>query len=261
MGENLRAALAAWDDTMQSLLDLGEELTAEQWATETECPGWTVKDVYSHLVGGEEWMAAGHPPLEEGLAGITDVPVAARRGSDPAAVLAELAAVVAWRREQLAADPPDPTAPAQTAYGRDVPLRTLLNERTFDAWVHEQDVRRAVGRPGNLDSGGAQISSVVLLAALPLVVGRAKAPAGSVVRFTVKGARSFDQDIAVNAEGRARLVEDGTDAGPPVVTLGTDWETFTRLACGRIAPGTADVTITGDPALADRILSRLAVTP
>jgi len=39
------------------------------------------------------------------------------------------------------------------------------------------------------------------------------------------------------------------------------WETFARLAAGRIAPAGADVKVSGDRALAERVLSHFAVTP
>jgi hypothetical protein len=45
------------------------------------------------------------------------------------------------------------------------------------------------------------------------------------------------------------------------VALRTDWETFARLVAGRIAPESADVTVTGDSDLAHRILAHIAVTP
>jgi hypothetical protein len=49
----------------------------------------------------------------------------------------------------------------------------------------------------------------------------------------------------------------------PAVTLTMDWETFVRLACGRVRPQVvADhVKVEGDEALAERILAHFAVTP
>jgi hypothetical protein len=45
------------------------------------------------------------------------------------------------------------------------------------------------------------------------------------------------------------------------VSLRTDWETFSRLAAGRIAPDAAGVSVTGDRDLGERILAHIAVTP
>lgn len=48
-----------------------------------------------------------------------------------------------------------------------------------------------------------------------------------------------------------------------MVTLAMDWQTYVRLAAGRVRPhAVADrVKTEGDPALAEAILTRFAVTP
>ena len=38
-------------------------------------------------------------------------------------------------------------------------VRDLLPFRIFDSWVHEQDMRRAVHRAGNLDSDAARLAA------------------------------------------------------------------------------------------------------
>ena len=35
---------------------LGHELTDDDWAHHTDCPGWTVKDQLSHVVGTESML-------------------------------------------------------------------------------------------------------------------------------------------------------------------------------------------------------------
>ena len=42
--------------------------------------------------------------------------------------------------------------------------------RIFDTWCHEQDIREALGRPGNLDSPAAAVSVSQVLDALPMIV-------------------------------------------------------------------------------------------
>jgi uncharacterized protein (TIGR03083 family) len=177
-------------------------------------------------------------------------------------VLAELREVFAVRRRQLAAEPPDPTEPAVTAYGAPVTLGILLSHRAFDAWVHEQDIRRAVGAPGNLGTPGAQVAYLILVSALPRVVAKlAAAPAGSSVRLVVDGPVAFDDLITVDDSGRGRLQPRAGSTAEPTVSLRTDWETFSRLAAGRIAPDAAGVSVTGDRDLGERILAHIAVTP
>ena len=45
------------------LTPLCETLNGEQWRADTDCPGWTVKDLLSHLVGIERWLL-GHPLVD-----------------------------------------------------------------------------------------------------------------------------------------------------------------------------------------------------
>jgi uncharacterized protein (TIGR03083 family) len=250
---DVAASIDAWRQSFDAIVDLCAGLPAEAWNAPTECPGWTVKDVCSHLVGGELWMSAGHPAPAEGLATIADRPVAERRAADGAAVLAELRELRALRQRQLTDDPPDPAAPAVAAYGLPITLGRLLTERAFD-------FRRAVGVAGNLDSAAARLSSGVLLAGLGRVVAKsAAAPPGSVVRLTVHGPVAFDRVVTVDAGGRGHP---GRWTGEPASThLRMDWETYTRLAAGRITPAAAHVEVDGDRTVADRVLARFAVTP
>ena len=249
---------AAWAESLDAVIALADDFADADWQAPTECPEWTVKDVYAHLVGGEIWMSQGHPKPETGLARIADEPVAARRGVSGPSLLAELRDVLALRQSQLRENPPDPDAPTFTAYLQPVTVGVLLRMRAFDAWVHEQDIRRAVGRPGNLASGGAEVARDIFLLGLGRVVAKAAgAPPGSSVTFTVSGDLPFERSISVD-ENRRGVATTVTD---PTVLIATDWEAFSRLAAGRIPVADAAVHVTGDRDLADRILAHLAVTP
>src|SRR5690606_28742856 len=85
---------AALRHTLRASLALGAELTDAQWRAPTECPLWTVGDIYAHLVGGELGAAEGFPaptgPFQEWV----DGSVLKRRGRPRHEVLAELAALV-----------------------------------------------------------------------------------------------------------------------------------------------------------------------
>jgi uncharacterized protein (TIGR03083 family) len=266
--DETQVSIEAWKHSLDALIALGDGFTSEQWSAPTECPEWTVKDIYSHLVGGEEWMSQGHPAPTEGLATIAGRPVAQRRDSDPRSVLGELRQVYALRCEQLVTDPPDPAEPAMTAYGARVSVGILLGHRAFDAWVHEQDVRRAVGAPGGLDAPAASIAAMIFVSSLPRVVAKlAGAPAGAMVRLNVRGPVSFDDMITVDDAGRGHLHRGegagsgSADGAEPTVGLTMDWESFARLAAGRISAADAHITVTGDHDLGARILSHFAVTP
>ena len=107
-----------------------------------------------------------------------------------------------------------------------------MTARVYDSWVHEQDVRRALDRPGGSGNAASAISLGRIQGAMPFVVGKKAGCAdGTAVRFDVTGpghdARAFT--IAVEG-GRARPVGDDV---APTVTLSLSSIDFTRLGCGR----------------------------
>jgi hypothetical protein len=87
----------------------------------------------------------------------------------------------------------------------------------------------------------------------------AAAPPGSVVRLTVDGPIAFDLAVTVDADGRGHLRP--WTGGTETTGLRTGWETYVRLAAGRVAPAAAGVEVRGDAEVGERVLSRFAVTP
>ncbi len=113
-----------------------------------------------------------------------------------------------------------------------------------------------------MGEGGAVVARDVLLESLPKVVAKdAGAPPNSAVVVDVNGPLEFMRTVRVDAEGRGTV--DGSVSLGPAVTLATDWETYMRLACGRVRPSAVSerLKIEGDQKLADAILAHFAVTP
>jgi uncharacterized protein (TIGR03083 family) len=251
-------------------------LSAEQWTLPTVLPGWRVTDVVAHLVGTEATLAgddvpaieidvAALPHVRNDIATLNERWVQALRDEPPAAMLARFREVTARRHVMLAEmpqsefDAPSWTPAGQATYGR------FMQIRIFDCWMHEQDVRDAVGVPGNESGPAAEASLDEVVRALGYLVGkRAAAPDGSTVLFELTGPLHRRLTVAVN--GRARVVAE--PAGPPTATLRFPSSTFLRLCGGRtgaVEHGTgagADprVDLDGDLVLARRILDNLAFT-
>jgi uncharacterized protein (TIGR03083 family) len=146
--------------------------------------------------------------------------------------------------------------------GSEMSLESALARRVFDIWVHEQDLRRALDRPGDLDSPGALITRDLMLSALPRVVAKdAGAAPRSAVVFDVHGPMEFMRTVRVDADGKGSI--DGSVSLGPSVTITLDWETYVRLACGRVRPEAVAerVKIEGDQQLADAVLAHFAITP
>jgi uncharacterized protein (TIGR03083 family) len=145
--------------------------------------------------------------------------------------------------------------------GAELTLEEAMRYRAFDIWVHEQDLRTALGRPGNLDSPGAHVARDYLLDALPGVVAeRTDAPRSSAIVFDVHGPVEFLRTVRIDIQGRATL--ETAPALGPAAALSLDWETYVRLACGRVSPeAVADrVKTEGDTDLAAAILRNFTVT-
>jgi len=131
--------------------------------------------------------------------------------------------------------------------------------RVFDCWIHEQDLRRAVGRPGNRDGAAEVLILDRAAAALGFVLGRqVKPPEGTSVVWEVTGPLARTVSVAIEG-GRGRALE--SPPSVPGVVLTLDAETFWRLGCGRIDPVEAladgSVALAGDEALGRAVVAAM----
>ncbi|MGA8986948.1 maleylpyruvate isomerase family mycothiol-dependent enzyme [Aeromicrobium sp.] len=262
----LETYVRGWHESVDSILALAAELDDADWAQPTDCPTWTVKDVLAHVAHLETELsrseAGSHEPTgaREIVSSYTAIGVEERADHTPAQLVAELAAAVELRLDQLADLPSDPSAlapgtPGGVAWSWD----TLLRNRTIDMWVHEQDIRRATGRPGGLDSTGAQVVVMAFSFAMPMILGkRVKPPAGSTVQWQVTGETPLELVVRIGEDGRASQVE---HLEQPSTTLSMSTETFTVLTAGRRTPDQVEVEVTGDQELGRSVLAAMAVTP
>jgi uncharacterized protein (TIGR03083 family) len=267
--QNLQPYIDAWTHSIEAVSELCAPLAESDWNRATACPGWSVRDVVSHIIGVECELLGDPRPihsLPRDLRHVVDeasryneVPVDVRRCHTGPEMTAELEYVVIRRARQLRNEKRAPDAPARGLMGRETTVEELLRHRVADLWVHEQDLRRALGRPGNLDSPGALITRDVFVATLPEVVAtKAGAPPKSAVVFDVHGPVEFMRTVRVDPDGRGRV--DGTVSLGPTVTLTMDWETYVLLQAGRIRPALAQVKTEGDEELAGAVLTAMAVT-
>jgi uncharacterized protein (TIGR03083 family) len=182
----------------------------------------------------------------------------ARKDRTPTELVAEIREATARRRAELTAATLDPAAPAQGAFGLlGWTTERLFKNRPLDIWMHQQDIRRAVGRPGGLDSPIAQHVADYFLESVGFVVGKkVGAPIGTTVTVTVDGSEPVS--VVVGDDGRARSADVVND---PTVSIAMDREAWIVLAGGRRTPDAVDVTLEGDHELGAAILANLAVTP
>jgi len=240
-----------------------------QWDLDTDCPGWTVRDQLSHLVGVERMLLGESPPapltvlpdhVRNAFGELNEPWVEARRRIPGNEVLAEFISVTGRRIHELRTSATERFDVITASPVGDVPYRDFLATRVIDSWAHEQDVRRALGRPGGRNGAGEKAVLDRCEGTMPYVVGKRVAPAdGTTVRFLVTGVLGRQVTVAV-AAGRAGAVPDG--AGEPTATLTFDQETFWRLGFGRVdaarALASGQARVAGDVGLGHRVLGAMA---
>lgn len=266
-----RAFIDHLSEVWSSTAAVCRELTDDEWALPSDCPGWSVKDHVSHVIGTESMLLgrtapaaapAGLAHVLNPIAEMNEAWVEARRPRPGSDVLAELEQVTGLRLQALRAMTDDELeADTASPIGR-VPYATFMDVRVMDCWVHEQDIRRAVGRPGDLEGEAADVALRRLISSLPYVVGkRAAAPDGTSVVLELTGPRP--RRLAVAADGgRAREVETPVD---PTVRITLDPETFVCLATGRCAGeevlDEGRAVVAGDTDLGRRVVLNLSTMP
>jgi uncharacterized protein (TIGR03083 family) len=267
--ELLSGYVDVWWQAINDFTDLLEEIPAEEWSTPTDLAGWDVRAVASHVAhlesilagNGEETTEVGEPDHVTGPMGLyTEIGVVNRRDASPDSIINEIRAAATARHTRLLADPPtDASAKPEPIFGGvGWDWRTLLRNRPLDVWMHEQDVRRAVDRPGGMDSAPARHTAEYLAESLGYVLAkRVGAPPGTTTLLDLEGSSPYA--FAVNDAGRGeRLPQPPAE---PTVQLRMDREAFIRLAGGRCPAEPGTFTVEGNQELGQRILDAMATTP
>src|SRR5690348_7833276 len=164
--ERLAGYVETWRHACDDFVALTRSLSEDDAELPTDLAGWSVRDNVAHTAHLEAVLAgapedrvevADAPHLTAVTARYTEQGVLARRGRSLAELAEEIEQAVATRYAALQADPPTDGDAAPERTPGSVPWSTevLLRNRPLDVWMHEQDIRRAVGRPGGWDSPAA----------------------------------------------------------------------------------------------------------
>lgn len=289
--------IEAYRQTLSSFCDVADSLREQEWDLPTACPGWTARDHLAHVVHVEDYLSGSEHP-GAGWSGVDDDPVRvgepehvrnsfgvwieegvrARREKDPRALVAELRGLVDVRAASMYDPDLELDTLVRSVRGRQATFEDLTRRRLIDVWVHEQDLRDALDRPGSLDSPGASQLVASVLDALPAVVlDRVRPEPGTVVILECTG--------PVTARGGVRI---GTDAdGEPVAhelftghtgaeddvpsvddesadrttSIALSTHALGRRAAGRCPSEGTAYHVVGDEELARAVLDAIAVTP
>jgi uncharacterized protein (TIGR03083 family) len=253
-----------------AIIEMASALSEAEWSKATCLPGWTVKDQLSHMIGTERMLAGDQPPVVElptldhvrnDIGRSNEIWVEANRSLPGAEVLAafreitqrRLAAIDAMTQEDYHKPSWTPAGPNET-YGR------FMRIRHFDCFMHEQDIRAALGLALREDADHVQSCLDEVATAIGFIVGRrAGFPAGSSAQIELTGAAQAVYLVSVGE--RAALVP--SLEGPATVSLRMPSMTWLRLTGGREAAEAhigADVVIEGDEELGRKLANNLAFT-
>jgi uncharacterized protein (TIGR03083 family) len=242
------------------------------WHTPTALPVWDVQDVVAHLASLEAmFMGRNEPSHEPSAIGHVRNPlgqfnerlVDRRRTWSGAEVLEEFCEVTALRLDELRGLDEDGLArQVPSPRGGTMSQADFLGVRLWDYFVHEMDIREALGLELPIDSPIGRRVLDEMLALLPRAVAKGGAPEGCAVRVEITGRLARSAAAAVS-NGRGRPLD--LEAGEATLHLRASPAAFLRVGAGRRAPADAiagrDIEVDGDPDLAVAVLTALNVVP
>lgn len=265
------------------LLELLGELSPEHWERPVPGSDWTVRQVVAHLLDGDlrrlslhrdgleppapEAPIRGYGDLVEFLDGLNREWLRAARRLSPR-VLAEL---VEWAGGRVVDffDSLDPEAeslfPVAWAGEERSRVRMDVARELTEKWIHQQQIRDAVGRPGPADGGGLLHAVLeILLRGVPhsyrgWSFEEGEAPPGTAVRLEVEGEGGGEWTVGKDGEGAWHLYRGGAEEPASRITLDADtaWRLLaTRRRKGELAER---VRIEGDRELARPFLETVSV--
>ncbi len=264
--------VAALGEVWASLSELLGELSDDEWRLPSPLPGWNVQDNVSHIVGTEAMLSGEAGPSVEidrdaaehvrnDIGVFNEQWVEALRPMPPNAVLSRFRELTGERLAALEAMSDDEwNAESFTPAGKDTYGR-FMQIRAFDCWLHEQDIRDAVGRPGHESGLAVDVVLDEMSTALGFVVGKkAGATPGQSVTFALTDGGAVVRRLHVEVGDRAAVVPELSE--PATATLTMPIGVMTRRCAGRVGADDLldQVAIDGNLELASKILANQSYT-
>jgi uncharacterized protein (TIGR03083 family) len=232
--------------------ELLRALPEQGWKTEA-LRGLDVQGLVGHLTGVEHdthRALAGDPAVADAEHVESTQGSAVRQaGRSPAQTLHEWRLAADRTLELVRGAGADPAADGGTdriaVHGIRLPLDDLLVVRAFELWVHDNDIRRAVGLPPSVpDPPVLRLMSDLAARMLPYAAARMGLPPAD-LRLVLTGTGGGTWDVAIGEE----------TAGRESLAIVADAVGFCRLAANRVTPAELGSHITGDEGRAVSVLA------
>jgi uncharacterized protein (TIGR03083 family) len=260
----------AYHDTAGELARLMATLGPDDWTAAVPAYvdlGWDVGDLAGHLVAVERYFASrlgvGEfvPPegTETDHVAMSLPTVEAYRGLPPDDAVAAWGEAVGGAEQALAALAPADLDRRVAFHGFDFRLGSLLVSRSFELWIHGDDMRDAIGQPRTVpDAPRLALMTELAVRAVGRVLAVRAVRSGldqRSVRLVLTGAGGGAWSLG----GAAERDQPAGDRPPPDARIVADAEAFCRLAARRLPAEELDAEVAGDRAVAAEVLAAAAV--
>jgi uncharacterized protein (TIGR03083 family) len=260
LGASLRARAAGWPSPPAPQITGAEAfrraadafhgmlltLSAKDWA-KPALRDLDVQGLVGHLTGVEEDMhlaLAMDPEVAMASHVESTQPAADRQAGRGAAQTRAEWRHAADRTMDLVRALGDPGAEV-AVHGMRLPLDLLLVARAFELWVHDNDIRRAVGLPPAApDASTLSLMTSSVAGMLPLAAALTGVSEPTSVHLVLTGPGGGTWDLSI-----------GEGLDPSATTIVADAVGFCQLVGNRAAPDELDLYITGDSGRAARVLA------
>jgi uncharacterized protein (TIGR03083 family) len=264
--------LDLFPEILDALLGLLASLSADDWQQPTVCPGWSVKDVALHLLGGElgnlsrrrDGFSSGISTSnwEELVTAINDWNqgwvLAARRISPR--LLIDLMALAGHQLCDYfrTLDPYALGSPVIWAGAGPAPVWLDIAREYTERWHHQQQIRDAVSQPGLTQPRYMAPVLSTFARALPQAYRKVHAVENTCVTLTITG-ESGGRWSLVQERGEWVLYQGATDqpASEAVLDAEIAWRFFTRGLSQDAAR--QHLTVKGDQALGLKVLEMVSI--
>jgi uncharacterized protein (TIGR03083 family) len=236
----------------------------------TSCPGWSVRDVLSHLLGFEMMVQGSPVPHFEGpwpdyvhnpIGEINEAFVSVHRSEPGIEVLNQFREVTARSLRRLRTLGDVAWEKVGWSPEGERPYHRFQETRVLDSWIHLQDIRDALLEPADDHGVAEEIVVNRFEGALPFVLGKKmKVPEGTVIHVNLTGRLARTIVLAVH-DGRA--VAQPSSEMVPNLEITTPIALFWRRMAGRIsAPAFLNASasdVRGDYAMAQSFAEALSI--
>lgn len=262
----------------QQLLEFLSELTEEDWNKPTICAGWTVKDIALHLLGddigllsrkrdGFDYLTSmGNPAaldswdeLVSYINARNDVWVQATRRMSSQLLCRLLALIGEELHQYFASLDPYAVGDAVSWAGlTPAPVWLDIAREYTERWVHQQQMRDAVNRPGLKDPRFFAPILDTFVHALPHTYKDVQAKDGIVIQLTISGTSGGNWCLR-RKQQQWKLGKASTSEPDATVIIDQEsaWRLFTRgMSENEILP---HVTIEGNQQLGLHVLHAVSI--